>query len=177
MIRIDGTRFGDIEVEKESVIRFPHGLIGFPDEMEFVLLERGDGRSVAYLQSLTTPRLAFPVTDGEVFGDNYPDPSATKLAALAGIPCEDPAVLVIVAANQEKRLEANLLAPIIIDVDTRRGCQCVLDPRKFSAATSLADPIAEAKARVAAIKDKLKQARSTTEVTPDLAKGLAAAVG
>jgi len=168
MIRIEGTRFGCVEVAKEDVITFAHGLIGFPAEHEFVLLERSGSRSVAYLQSLTTPLLAFPVADGAMFGDEYPDPPASKLAANSGIPCEDPAVLVIVAASAEPRLEANLLAPIVIDVETRRGAQCVLDPRKFSAAASLADPIAEAQARVAAINERLKQARSAPEGDEEL---------
>ena len=45
MIRIEGTRFGLVEVEEEAVIALPNGLVGFPAEDKFVLLERGEGRA------------------------------------------------------------------------------------------------------------------------------------
>ncbi len=152
MIRIEGTRFGLVEVEDEAVIRFPNGVIGFPEETGFVLLERGEERMVAYLQSVATPGLAFPVVDGAYFAD-YPQPSAETLAKSACIGIEDLAMLVIVAVQpKDKSLEANLLAPLVIDVKSRSGAQVVLDPRKYSAQTSLADPVAAAKARMEAMR-------------------------
>jgi flagellar assembly factor FliW len=152
MIRIEGTRFGLVEVEDETLIRFQNGVIGFPEETGFVLLERGEGRLVGYLQSTITPGLAFPVTDGAYFAD-YPQPSADRLASSAGIGTDELAILVIVAVEpNSKALEANLLAPLVIDTKTRSGAQVVLDPRKYSAQTSLADPISEAKARMEAVR-------------------------
>jgi len=176
MIRIEGTRFGVIEVDDAAAIHFAHGLIGFPEENSFILVERGESRPVAYLQSLKTAGLAFPVADGQIFGGEYPTPAATVLAAQAGIECSEPAVLVIVAVNEQKTLDANLLAPIIVDVETRAGLQAVLDPRTYSAATSLADPVAAAKARMDAIKAEHPNAEDgEPELQP--AEKLAVAVG
>jgi flagellar assembly factor FliW len=159
MIRIEGTRFGVVEVPEDTVITFPNGMVGFPKETRFVLLERGEGKLVGYLQSLATPSLAFPVTDGAYFPD-YPTPSTIELAQAAGIDTEDLALLVIVAAHPEtKALVANLLAPLVIDVVSRVGAQCVLDSRKYSAAHSLADPIAVVKARMEAVKRKQAEKR------------------
>ncbi len=158
MIRIEGTRFGTIEVPDETLIEFANGLVGFPNETAFVLLERGEGRQVGYLQSVNTPKIAFPVTDGSVF-PNYPLPDARKLARNSGLDDQDVVVLVIVAANvKTKALEANQLAPLIVDATSRRGVQCVLDSRKFSACASLADPVAVAKARIDAIRRKKPKA-------------------
>jgi flagellar assembly factor FliW len=154
MIRIEGTRFGTIEVDEGTVIEFPNGLVGFPSETRFVLLERSGGKLVGYLQSLTTPTLAFPVMDGAAFED-FPDPSAEELARSVGLDGSDLAVLVIVSVNpQTKFLQANLLAPLLVDVASRNGAQCVLDPRRFSAAHTLADPIAVAKARIEAARSR-----------------------
>ncbi|MSP26008.1 MAG: hypothetical protein EXR75_12775 [Myxococcales bacterium] len=152
MIRIDGTRFGDIEVEETSVICFANGLIGFPNETRFVLLEREKGRLVGFLQSLDTPALAFPVTDGSAFA-GYPEPPADVLARSVGLGETDLALFVIVSATSKRELAANLLAPLIVDVATRAGAQVVLDPRMYSAATPLGDPIAMARARMEAIKN------------------------
>ncbi len=161
MIRIEGTKFGTIEVAEDSVIHFPNGLVGFPAETKFVLLERSGGKLVGYLQSFRTPALAFPVMDGTSF-ENYPDPSVAVLANGVGLDTTDLACLVIVAAHpQTKLLQANMLAPILVDVASRTGAQCVLDPRKFSASHSLADPMALAKAGMAAA--KRRQAEATPE--------------
>lgn len=160
MMRIEGTRFGAIEVAAESVIRFPNGLVGFPGETEFVLLERTGGKLVGYLQSVRTPSLAFPVMDGAGF-DGYPDPPVATLAASVGLETADLALLVIVAANpQTKLLQANLLAPLLVDVVTRHGAQCVLDPRRFSATHVLADPMTIVKARVEAAKRRAAEAEA-----------------
>ena len=166
MIRIDQTRFGLIEVEDDTLIRFPNGVIGFPNETGFVLLERGEGRMVSYLQSVTTPGLAFPVIDGSYFGE-YPDPPVETLAKSAGLTEGDYAMMVIVAVrNDTKALEANLLAPLIINVAKRRGAQVVLDPRKYSAQTSLADPIGMAKARMEAMRQARESQDDPEEADP-----------
>jgi flagellar assembly factor FliW len=174
MIRIEGTKFGTIEVAAETVIHFPNGLVGFPAETQFVLLERSGGKLVGYLQSMRTPGLAFPVMDGSGF-ESYPEPSSEALANSVGLATSDLALLVIVAANpQSKQLQANLLAPILVDVATRTGAQCVLDPRKFSATHALpSDPMALAKARM----DAAKQRAAEAAAPPSEARAVVAAGG
>lgn len=174
MIRIEATRFGVVEVADDALIHLPNGMVGFPRETHFVLLERGSGKLVGYFQSVQTPALAFPVTDGAYF-PGYPEPPAEELARGAGLATADLAVLVIVAANvQSKQLQANMLAPLIIDVASRTGAQCVLDPGKYSAAHSLADPIAVVKARMEAVKRKQAEKRGEP-VEPDGMARLSAA--
>lgn len=137
-MRLDGTRFGNIEVDESRAIAVPRGLIGFPEETKFVLLEPAPGRTVAWLQSMTTPSLAFPVVDGATIGTDYPDPSAAALARDAALADSDVSVLVIVSARAaEKNLVANVLAPIVVDLSKRQAAQVVLDPRKYSAARPL----------------------------------------
>jgi flagellar assembly factor FliW len=138
MMNVTGTRFGEIELDDGKAIVFPRGLIGFPNALRYVLLEpRGTGQ-VAWLQSLDTPELAFPVIDGAAIGASYPDPAPAKLAHEAGIGGAEIAVLVIVAAQQGKGLVANLLAPLVIDLESRSGVQVVLDPNRYSAAVPVA---------------------------------------
>jgi flagellar assembly factor FliW len=133
-----GTRFGEIEVDETRAVSFPRGLIGFTDATRFALLEpRGPG-SVAWLQSLDVPELAFPVMDGASFGPAYPEPGPEKLANDAGLGSEELAVLVVVAARERSRLVANLLAPLVIDLEKRVGAQVVLDHRRYSAAAPVA---------------------------------------
>jgi flagellar assembly factor FliW len=135
-MRVAGTRFGEIELEEGKAIVFPRGLIGFPDARRYVLLEPSAPRKVAWLQSLDMPELAFPVVDGAMISGSYPNPAPSKLAHEAGIGDSELAVLVVVAPGKgkDKGLVANLLAPLVIDLESRSGAQVVLDPRQYSAA-------------------------------------------
>ena len=143
MIRSFKTRFGAMDIDDSKAIHFPTGMIGFPQETLFVLLEGKPGRAVSYLQSLRTPGLAFPVIDGGTIGDGYPQPNPTELASGVGIDTMEPAVLVVVAANgSPPTLFANLLAPIIVDAGERRAAQVVLDPVRYSASSKIAPPVA-----------------------------------
>jgi flagellar assembly factor FliW len=132
-MRLEGTRFGEIDVAEDRVMEFSQGLVGFPAARRFVLLERAPGYPVAWLQSLDVPALAFPVVAGEAVGPDYPSPSAADLARRVGLGDQDVSVLVVVIARPGASLVANLLAPLVVDMQSRRGAQIVLDPRQYAA--------------------------------------------
>ncbi len=142
MIRLISTRFGDIEVDEAKAIVFPRGLIGFPNARRYVLLYPGGRGKVAWLQSLEVSGLAFPVVDGGLLGDDYPRPGPVQLAQEAGIGATDLAILVVVAAQKGAGLIANMLAPLVVDLETRSGAQIVLDPQRYSASARLG-PVVE----------------------------------
>ncbi|MEQ9322747.1 MAG: flagellar assembly protein FliW [Polyangiaceae bacterium] len=133
MIRIKSTRFGDVEVADEAVIEFDEGVFGFPREKEFVLLEHPDSDDFGYLQSRRTSWLAFPVMDATLLAPNYPVPSPSVIAEAAGLGDEELAMLLILIADAHGSIEVNLLAPLVIDLKTRRGAQVMLDPTRYSA--------------------------------------------
>ena len=136
-MRVSGTRFGEIELDDAKTIVFPAGLVGFPEAKRYVLLDSAKAGQVGWLQSLDIPALAFPVVDGAAIDASYPQPSAKQLAQEAGIGDTNLAVLVIVAAPKGKGLFANLLAPLVVNLESRTGAQIVLDPRKYAAAVPL----------------------------------------
>ena len=140
-MELTGTRFGSIEFDERRALDFPRGLIGFEGEKRFIFLEPAPGRLVAWLQSLGTPELAFPVVAGVVFGSSYPTPGVGELARNAGLSNGAEGnfiVLVIVAAHPKRGRIANLLAPIVVNVDTRIGAQVVLNPEVYSASAPFA---------------------------------------
>jgi flagellar assembly factor FliW len=137
---LSGTRFGEIELDEARAIAFPRGLIGFPDARRYALLEPRGSSPVAWLQSLDFPELAFPVMAREGFGEGYPEPAPAELAREAGLGSGELAVLVVVAARSRSSLVANLLAPLVIDLESRVGAQVVLDFRRYSAAAPVPAP-------------------------------------
>jgi flagellar assembly factor FliW len=137
VIQLICTRFGDIEVDDAKAIVFRQGLIGFPDARRYVLLYPGGRGKVAWLQSLEVTGLAFPVVDGAMLGPDYPQPTGVHLAQEAGIGNTDLAILVVVAVQKGVGLIANMLAPLVVDLETRCGAQIVLDPQRYSASAQL----------------------------------------
>src|SRR5262245_32329540 len=128
-IVIRSRRFGTYEVPAARVITFAAGLIGFPDLHRFALLEPGRPRSpFRFLISVDLPEIAFVVCDPQDFWPGFtaevPAPSDPHghLAVL---------VMVTVPANPHE-MTANLMAPLVIDSESRRGVQIVIDTGRYS---------------------------------------------
>jgi flagellar assembly factor FliW len=114
-LTIDSTRFGRIEVAPDSVIEFPHGLIGL-DSRRFTLIAREQDATFAWLHSLDDPGLALPVTDPRRFFDAFAIELADGERERLELPELDAVdVYVTVRANAlPQECTANLRAPIVI---------------------------------------------------------------
>src|SRR5215204_6681376 len=70
-MEIETTRFGKMTVEDDRVMTFPHGLLGFPQQGRFALIQTGEENYFFWLQSVDEPSLAFVVTDPAIFFKDY----------------------------------------------------------------------------------------------------------
>ena len=133
-MRIETTRFGVVEVAEEEIIRFRTGMVGFPAEKEYVLIPHGSSAMIAWLQSLRTPELAFPVASAHGFVADYPDVPLEPVAQRADIGSnpDELAILTVLSAPRNQPATVNLLAPILINSSTRQGAQVFLEGSKFS---------------------------------------------
>ena len=71
MKKVNTLRFGEIEVEEEKVVHFEDGIPAFEDEHEFLIIPYDDESPYVFLQSITTPDLAFLMTMPFVFFPEY----------------------------------------------------------------------------------------------------------
>lgn len=131
---INSQRFGSLEIDDGELLRFPSGVIGFPTEQRFALVPHQGSGYIAWLQSVTTPELAFPVVSAHAFGDKYPDVPVLEAAEAAGVPgpAEALAVMVVLCALSGQPATVNLLAPIVVNATTRLGAQVILECTRFS---------------------------------------------
>jgi len=114
-LTIDSTRFGTIEVDPDSVVEFPHGLIGF-ESRRFALVAREPDAEFLWLHSLEDAALAIPVTDPRRFFSGFELELADEERERLGLP-ELPATEIYVTVRASDQLEsftANLRAPIVI---------------------------------------------------------------
>ena len=124
--------FGEIEIDESKIITFEDGIIGFPDMKKFTLIfdEEKEGRpSISWLQSMDEPEIAFPVMDPLFVCETYnPSVEEELLKNLGPIKEDNLYVLVTVTVPQNiKELAVNLKAPIVINTDTRKASQIIVE--------------------------------------------------
>lgn len=124
--------FGEIEIEESKIITFEDGIIGFPDMKKFTLIfdeEKEDRPSISWLQSMDEPEIAFPVMDPLFVCETYnPSVEEELLKNLGTIKEDNLYVLVTVTVPQNiKELAVNLKAPIVINTDTRKASQIIVE--------------------------------------------------
>jgi flagellar assembly factor FliW len=121
-------RFGQIEISTDEIISIPSGILGFPEDQQFCLVDAGDDTLILWLQSLTNPRLAFPVLEPCIFKSDYVVRlSAAELRELRLATIKDASVFTILTIPSVlSDMTANLKAPVVINVKEKIGKQVVL---------------------------------------------------
>jgi flagellar assembly factor FliW len=133
-MRIETTRFGTVDVAEEELIHFRTGIIGFPEEQVYVLIPHGTSQTIAWLQSVKSPALAFPVVSAHGFISDYPDVPLQPIINRMDIGCslEELAILVVMSAPRNQHASVNLLAPLLINSRNRAGFQVFLEGSKYT---------------------------------------------
>lgn len=126
------SRFGDMEVDESRLIRFPRGILGFPEQKEYALMQTSEQSDFYWLQSVDRPDLAFVVCDPRLMVPDYRVPiKAEDLDELELAGPKESQVFVIVNKVNDL-LTGNLQGPLVINVGTRIGKQLVLSDRRYS---------------------------------------------
>lgn len=128
-MHIKTTRFGDIELDKNRLIRFPEGMIGFPDMKRYVLLEHKPGSPFMWLQSTESPDLAFVLVNPCLIEQDYLQQISRKdRSLLLEKRGQAPLLFAVVTIppGEPQKMTANLLGPVVIDVPARTGKQVIL---------------------------------------------------
>jgi flagellar assembly factor FliW len=129
---IETSRFGQVEVDGARLIRFPAGVLGFPDDHRYALIQTGEGSAFYWLQSVDRADLAFVVCDPRLFVSDYKVP--VKMAELEQIGLEKPddAQVFVIVNKVDELLTGNLQGPLVVNVVNREARQLVLSDKRFS---------------------------------------------
>jgi len=130
------SRFGSLAISRNSILDFPHGLLGFGDFHSFGIADLSDPRYAQFkvLQCLEDHQLAFlvlPLDPNTGFIDRTDLDIACDSLVVA---LDDLVILLVVTvrkAEQGASVTANLRAPLLIDGTTRIGNQYVLSSERY----------------------------------------------
>ncbi len=128
--------FGTIEIEDDKILKFPNGIIGFPDMTDFALIydeEKGKDTPIRFLQSLQETNFALPVMDPLLVAEDYnPEVEDELLHPLGEMKEEDALILVTVTVPKDlTKMSVNLQAPIVINAETRLATQMIVNTEQF----------------------------------------------
>ncbi len=136
-MKIETTRFGSQEIEQESIIHFPKGLLNDSEVKDFKLFHKQDaepGPVVFWLQSVDNPDKAYTIIDPSLVGFSYevalPDEDYSLLDSSSS---DEIAVMVIITGAEEGTetvqkegfalISGNVTQPLFINLNSKKGMQ------------------------------------------------------
>lgn len=136
---VSTSRFGEVTFAENDVLEFPWGLPGFADQRRFLALSLVEQPSFVWLQSVDDPSVALPASDPwQIFPDYEPHMPAYATEALELRSAEDFTMLcVVVVTKDAAEMTMNLMAPIIVNLKTRRARQVMLENSPYSVRTPI----------------------------------------
>ncbi|HKQ47458.1 MAG TPA: flagellar assembly protein FliW [Phycisphaerae bacterium] len=142
---IETSRFGGIEVDDQRFLNFPKGLLGFPDDREYALIQTGENSAFYWMQAVHRPELAFVVCDPRMFVPDYRVVVKAEDLGHIGLTQTHGSQVFVIVNKYEDQLTANLQGPLILNIATRVGKQLVLADKRYSTRHPLMDlPVRQA---------------------------------
>lgn len=120
--------FGEVEISKEDIITFDEKIYGFEEYSDFIMLYDDDfNGEYVWLQSTEEPSLCFIVANPALISNYNPDFKAAAEKALGKGKYEY--WLMMVVAENIKDSTVNLKSPVIINLDTKKAMQLILEEK------------------------------------------------
>ena len=123
---------GEVEIEASEILSFHHGLLGFQEYKEFILLPLDADLPLALLQSTEEVSIGFIVALPFAFKQDYAFDLSDEDKYDLQIEKEEDVLTYSIVTLQETFAEStiNLLAPVVININKKIGKQIVLQDNK-----------------------------------------------
>ena len=139
MPQLDTKYFGTMSYDEASVFDFPSGLPAFRQERRFVFIENPEYAPLVFLQSLRQSALCFLALPVLTVDPTYRLAVSAEDRASLGLdaacepqPGDGILALALVSLRDGFPPSANLMAPIVVNVENRRALQAIRVDRAYS---------------------------------------------
>ena len=128
--------FGEVDLTDDKIITLEKGLMGLDEYKRYTILydcEKEEGTNISWFQSVDEPSLALPVINPLIVKEDYnPVVEDELLAGIGEINEENMVILITMTVPADlKEMTVNLKAPIIINADTRKGIQLIVENQDY----------------------------------------------
>lgn len=134
-MKIQTALLGELEIDENYILNFTEGIPAFEEEKQFVLLPMEDKGPFYYLQSIYNEDLCLLLAEPFVFFPHYEIEVADEELHKLGIDNDKGSMLVYViltVPDDFKLTTANLLAPIIINPESKKATQYIAVNTKYT---------------------------------------------
>ena len=131
VVHISSQRFGNFEVPTDRVLHFAQGLIGFPKARRFVILDHRPGSPFKWMLCLEQPDVAFAVVEPARMVPDYVAPLELAARTLGTDPADVALFVIVTIPTDPFAMTVNLMAPVVVDVRTRRSIQMVMEDGRY----------------------------------------------
>jgi flagellar assembly factor FliW len=127
------SRFGEVELETEKIITFPHGVPGFEDKKQYIILHPEMDSPFSYMQSTDDEELAFIVTNPFAFFPDYQFNLSEEMEQEIQLHNESDVMIfsIVSVSGISEEISINLLAPVVINAVEKLGKQIILDASDY----------------------------------------------
>ena len=135
MLKVNTSRFGEIEVDENNVVHFANGIPAFEGENEFVILPYDQESPYYFMQSLKSPDLAFLLTIPFLFFNDYTfeiDDATVKELGITDSENVFYYTMVTIPNGSIRYMTANLVAPIVLNGANMQAKQVVLEKSNYT---------------------------------------------
>ena len=129
---ITTSRFGRLDVDEDRLITFEDGILGFPEQREYALVQTGEGSGFYWLQSVSTTDLAFVVCDPRLFVTDYEVPVKLQDLEVIGLDNPENSQVFVIVNKVGDLLTGNFQGPLVVNVLNRKARQLVLSDKRYS---------------------------------------------
>ena len=128
--------FGEVDLADDKILTFDNGILGFEDHKQYTILfdsEEEERPAVSWLQCCDYPELALPVISPLGVKEDYNPGVEDELFKSLGDLRDDNLVILttLTVTSDIKKMTTNLKAPIIINSDTRKGAQVIVENQDY----------------------------------------------
>lgn len=142
--------FGEIDLAEDKIIEFERGLVGFEDWKKYTILydcESKEREEISWLQSLDEPGFALPIISPySVIHDYNPVVEDELIKNLGELNEENLVIWVTLTVPSDiTKMSCNLKAPIVINADTKKGCQVIAENTDYVVKYNVYDAVQKMK--------------------------------
>lgn len=132
-MRLQSTRFGELEIAEDDILTFTQPIIGFQNYRRFVLLPGPEDSPLVWLQSTESGELAFLLLDPRSVIPDYA--VSLRKDELVELAADDANALdwytVVVVPADATKTRTNLKAPVVVNPERRLAKQTILERSNY----------------------------------------------
>lgn len=133
MVRIQTSRFAELDVDESKIIEMKGGILGFNHLRRFIMIIHEEGSHLYWLQSIEDGSIAFIIMNPFIIKPDYePEIDDQTLEMLEIDRAEEIDLMVILTVRSEPvKITANLRAPLVMNRDRKLAGQVVLADEQY----------------------------------------------